>query len=172
MTERIDCLFKIIDFSEQLGEIGSFPTVQLIISLGPMVGNHRHASQEILDSRNSHLCPCNLLFGRAVSSYPSHTPFYWAKVAMMVGTRSAEECHNKDLALQDCHNPTESTRKKQKKKAVEAPKGTGMAKALHEAPWRGISNKCAFHAPCGMSQSGVQSSVRDKQFYWNKVTIF
>ncbi|XP_051942137.1 mis18-binding protein 1 isoform X2 [Hippocampus zosterae] len=62
---------------------------------------------------------------QAVSSYPLHTPFYWAKVAMMVGTRSAEECHNKDLALQDCHTPTESTRKKQKKKAAEAPKGTG-----------------------------------------------
>ncbi|XP_019742843.1 mis18-binding protein 1 isoform X2 [Hippocampus comes] len=62
---------------------------------------------------------------QAVSSYPSHTPFYWAKVAMMVGTRSAEECHNKDLALQDCHTPTESTRKKQKKKAAKAAKGTG-----------------------------------------------
>ncbi|XP_061700653.1 mis18-binding protein 1-like isoform X2 [Syngnathoides biaculeatus] len=58
---------------------------------------------------------------KAVSSYPLNMPSYWTKVAMMVGTRSAEECHNKDLALQDLHTPVKSTRAKQKKKK-DAPK--------------------------------------------------
>ncbi|XP_049595372.1 mis18-binding protein 1 isoform X2 [Syngnathus scovelli] len=53
----------------------------------------------------------------------SPTAFCWEKVATMVGTRSAEECYYKDMALRGCQVPGSSTRKKQKKKA-EPPKPT------------------------------------------------
>ncbi|XP_061651707.1 mis18-binding protein 1-like isoform X1 [Phyllopteryx taeniolatus] len=62
---------------------------------------------------------------KAVSSYPLHVPSYWTKVAIMVGTRSAEECHNKDLALQDIQTPVKSARGKEKKKE-DAPKATNQ----------------------------------------------
>ncbi|XP_077414209.1 mis18-binding protein 1 isoform X1 [Vanacampus margaritifer] len=63
---------------------------------------------------------------QAVSTYPSHVAFYWEKVAMMVGTRSAEECRKTDLALGDCRTPAKRTRGKRKKKA-EPPKATDNA---------------------------------------------
>ncbi|XP_061156638.1 mis18-binding protein 1 isoform X2 [Syngnathus typhle] len=53
----------------------------------------------------------------------SPTAFCWENVATMVGTRSAEECYYKDMALRGCHVPGSSTGKKQKKKA-EPPKPT------------------------------------------------
>ncbi|XP_037096737.1 mis18-binding protein 1 isoform X2 [Syngnathus acus] len=55
--------------------------------------------------------------------FSSPTACCWEKVAAMVGTRSAEECYYKDIALRGCHVPGSSTGKKQKKKA-EPPKPT------------------------------------------------
>ncbi|XP_061523932.1 mis18-binding protein 1-like isoform X1 [Phycodurus eques] len=62
---------------------------------------------------------------QALSRYPLHMPFYWTKVATMVGTRSAQECHDRDPALQDFRTPVKSSRKKQNKKG-EAPKATDL----------------------------------------------
>ncbi|NWT38835.1 M18BP protein, partial [Chroicocephalus maculipennis] len=36
---------------------------------------------------------CSL--GRAVASFPKHKSSFWVEVAMAVGSRSAEECHQK-----------------------------------------------------------------------------
>ncbi|XP_077587701.1 mis18-binding protein 1 [Stigmatopora nigra] len=64
---------------------------------------------------------------QALNKYPSNMPSYWNKVAEMVGTRSAVECHNKDMSLQDIHTHVETMREIQKKK-VTAPKANGNDK--------------------------------------------
>ncbi|XP_057715543.1 mis18-binding protein 1 [Corythoichthys intestinalis] len=57
---------------------------------------------------------------QALKRYPPHVPMYWQKVAKMVGTRSAEECHNKDLSNKDMSfqdiTPVKTMQEKQKKK--------------------------------------------------------
>lgn len=67
---------------------------------------------------------CVFVFSRAVSFYPKNIAGYWAKVAMVVGTRSAEECHNQHTAQGSSEPPTTKA-KKPKKNKVEAPKNTG-----------------------------------------------
>ncbi|XP_077476482.1 mis18-binding protein 1 isoform X3 [Stigmatopora argus] len=64
---------------------------------------------------------------QALNKYPSNMPSYWEKVAKMVGTRSAMECHNKDMSLQNFHTHVETRRETQKKK-VAAPKASGNDK--------------------------------------------
>ncbi|NWS65868.1 M18BP protein, partial [Crotophaga sulcirostris] len=39
-------------------------------------------------------------FGRAMASFPKHKSGFWVEVAMAVGSRSAEECHQKYLEEQ------------------------------------------------------------------------
>lgn len=58
---------------------------------------------------------------QAVSCYPKHMAGYWAKVARMVGTRSAEECHNQHTSQGNSQTPAK-TAKKTRKENVEAPK--------------------------------------------------
>ncbi|NXX98332.1 M18BP protein, partial [Centropus bengalensis] len=41
---------------------------------------------------------CSL--GRAVASFPKHKNGFWVEVAMVVGSRSAEECHQKYMEEQ------------------------------------------------------------------------
>lgn len=53
---------------------------------------------------------------------------YWAKVAMMVGTRSAEECHNQHTSQGISQTPAKYT-KKTKKEKVEAPKDSSNERA-------------------------------------------
>ncbi|KAK9533694.1 hypothetical protein VZT92_008797 [Zoarces viviparus] len=59
----------------------------------------------------------------AVSCYPKHVAGYWAKVARMVGTRSAEECHFQHTSQGTSHTPARRATKPTKKK-LEAPKDT------------------------------------------------
>ncbi|XP_036927566.1 mis18-binding protein 1 isoform X2 [Acanthopagrus latus] len=54
----------------------------------------------------------------AVTFYPKHMAGYWAKVARIVGTRSAEECHNQHTSQGTSQTPV----KKPKKRKEEAPK--------------------------------------------------
>ncbi|XP_030248174.1 mis18-binding protein 1 isoform X3 [Sparus aurata] len=54
----------------------------------------------------------------AVTFYPKHMAGYWAKVARIVGTRSAEECHNQHTSQGTSQTPA----KKPKKRKEEAPK--------------------------------------------------
>ncbi|NXG44010.1 M18BP protein, partial [Psilopogon haemacephalus] len=42
---------------------------------------------------------CSL--GRAVASFPKHKSGFWLEVAMAVGSRSAEECHQKYMQEQE-----------------------------------------------------------------------
>ncbi|XP_070698059.1 mis18-binding protein 1 [Pempheris klunzingeri] len=60
----------------------------------------------------------------AVSCYPKHMAGYWAKVARVVGTRSAEECHNQHTAQGTSQTPAKKPKKPKKppKEKVEAPK--------------------------------------------------
>ncbi|XP_061662896.1 mis18-binding protein 1-like isoform X3 [Syngnathoides biaculeatus] len=62
---------------------------------------------------------------RAVAMYPLSMPLYWTKVAKMVGTRSAQECHDRDPRVQDFQTPAKSSWKNQNKKA-EAPDATDL----------------------------------------------
>ncbi|XP_074517377.1 mis18-binding protein 1 [Sebastes fasciatus] len=57
----------------------------------------------------------------AVSYYPNHMAGYWAKVAEMVGRRSAEECHYQHTSKVTFNTPAKRAKKPQKEK-VEAPK--------------------------------------------------
>ncbi|XP_076605405.1 mis18-binding protein 1 isoform X2 [Chaetodon auriga] len=57
----------------------------------------------------------------AMSFYPKHMAGYWAKVARLVGTRSAEECHSQHTSQGTSKTPAKRARKPRKKK-VEAPK--------------------------------------------------
>ncbi|NXK02500.1 M18BP protein, partial [Herpetotheres cachinnans] len=41
---------------------------------------------------------CSL--GRAIASFPKHKKGFWVEVAMAVGSRSAEECHQKYIEEQ------------------------------------------------------------------------
>lgn len=65
------------------------------------------------------------VFSRAVSYYPKHMAGYWAKVARVVGTRSAEECHNQHTSQGTSQTPT----KKPPKEKVEAPKDPGRERS-------------------------------------------
>ncbi|XP_061898321.1 mis18-binding protein 1 isoform X2 [Entelurus aequoreus] len=56
---------------------------------------------------------------KAVSKYPVHALGYWEKVAMMVGTRSAEECHKKHTLKR---NTTPKSTHKTKKEKAGVPK--------------------------------------------------
>lgn len=57
----------------------------------------------------------------AVSYYPKHMANYWAKVARMVGTRTAEECHSQHTSQGASHTPAKKATKPKKKK-MESPK--------------------------------------------------
>ncbi|XP_047183205.1 mis18-binding protein 1 isoform X2 [Scophthalmus maximus] len=57
----------------------------------------------------------------AVSFFPKHMSGYWAKVAKMVGTRSAEECHSQHTSQGTSQTPAKRAKKPRKEK-VEAPK--------------------------------------------------
>ncbi|XP_028994280.1 mis18-binding protein 1 isoform X2 [Betta splendens] len=57
----------------------------------------------------------------AVSYYPKHMTGYWEKVAAMVGTRSAAECHHQHTYQGTSQTPAKKARKPRKEKA-EAPK--------------------------------------------------
>ncbi|XP_035023774.2 LOW QUALITY PROTEIN: mis18-binding protein 1 [Hippoglossus stenolepis] len=57
----------------------------------------------------------------AVSYYPKHMSGYWAKVAKMVGARSAEECHSQHTSQGTSQTPAKKDKKPRKGK-VEAPK--------------------------------------------------
>ncbi len=65
------------------------------------------------------------VFSRAVSSYPKHMAGYWAKVARVVGTRSAEECHNQHTSQGTSKTPAKKPKKSSKKEKMEAPKDSG-----------------------------------------------
>lgn len=64
------------------------------------------------------------VFFRAVAFCPKHLAGYWAKVARIVGTRSAEECHNQHTSQGTSQSPA----KKHKKKPLEAPLDPGREK--------------------------------------------
>ncbi|XP_054909580.1 mis18-binding protein 1 [Poeciliopsis prolifica] len=56
----------------------------------------------------------------AVSCYPRHVVNYWAKVARMVGTRSAEECYKQHTCQGNTQSPKKSTKRCKKVKEVAA----------------------------------------------------
>lgn len=72
---------------------------------------------------------CVFVFSRAVAFYPKHMAGYWEKVARIVGTRSAEECHNQHTSQGTSQSPAKKA-KKPKKKPLEAPKDPGRERAL------------------------------------------
>ncbi|KAM4542820.1 mis18-binding protein 1 isoform 2-T2 [Odontesthes bonariensis] len=57
----------------------------------------------------------------AVTYFPKHITGYWAKVARMVGTRSAEECHNQHTSQGASQTPAKKAKSRRKEK-VEDPK--------------------------------------------------
>ncbi|NXW03271.1 M18BP protein, partial [Fregetta grallaria] len=52
---------------------------------------------------------CSL--GRAVASFPKHKNGFWVEVAMAVGSRSAEECHQKYVEEQQAKGSKTQARK-------------------------------------------------------------
>uniref|UniRef100_A0A1A8UTG9 MIS18 binding protein 1 n=1 Tax=Nothobranchius furzeri TaxID=105023 RepID=A0A1A8UTG9_NOTFU len=58
----------------------------------------------------------------AVSFYPRNITGFWAKVARMVGTRSAEECHKQHVSKGARQSPERGTAKPKKKTKVQEPK--------------------------------------------------
>lgn len=69
-----------------------------------------------------------LVLSRAVSCYPKHQAGYWEIVARMVGTRSAEECHNQHTLQGNSRTPPKKARKTKKKvqAAQEGDEGSCM----------------------------------------------
>ncbi|NXJ00095.1 M18BP protein, partial [Psophia crepitans] len=66
--------------------------------------------------------------GRAVASFPKHRNGFWVEVAMAVGSRSAEECHQKYMEEQQAKGskarakkPTASGKAEQKAMNVLIP---------------------------------------------------
>lgn len=68
------------------------------------------------------------VFFRAAAFYPKHMTGYWAKVARIVGTRSAEECHNQHTSQGTSQSPAKKA-KKHKKKPLEAPIDPGRERS-------------------------------------------
>ncbi|NXG36261.1 M18BP protein, partial [Dromaius novaehollandiae] len=65
--------------------------------------------------------------GRAVAAFPKHKNGFWVEVAMAVGSRSAEECHQKYVEEQQAKgSKTCATRKPAPGKPEE--KGTHLSK--------------------------------------------
>ncbi|CAG5866452.1 unnamed protein product [Menidia menidia] len=65
----------------------------------------------------------------AVACYPKHLPAYWAKVARMVGTRSAEECHRHHTSPGTAETPAKKPKSRGGEKA-----STAKAAAVAECP--------------------------------------
>ncbi|NXT76984.1 M18BP protein, partial [Zapornia atra] len=61
---------------------------------------------------------------RAVASFPKHKNGFWVEVSMAVGSRSAEECHQKYLEEQEAKGP-KACAKKTTASGKPAQKGTG-----------------------------------------------
>ncbi|XP_042356016.1 mis18-binding protein 1 isoform X2 [Plectropomus leopardus] len=57
----------------------------------------------------------------AVSYYPKHMTAYWEKVARVVGTRSAEECHHKHTTQGTSQTPAKKAKKPKKVEATKDP---------------------------------------------------
>lgn len=72
---------------------------------------------------------CMFVLSRAVMLFPKHVANYWANVAKIVKTRSAEECHNQHTSHGTFQSPAKKT-KRPKKKPVEASKGPGKEKSV------------------------------------------
>lgn len=68
------------------------------------------------------------VLSRAVALYPKHVSGYWAKVARIVGTRSAEECHHQHTSQGASQSPAKKA-KKPKKRPSEAPKDQGTGRS-------------------------------------------
>ncbi|KAJ0008951.1 hypothetical protein NQD34_016366, partial [Periophthalmus magnuspinnatus] len=62
----------------------------------------------------------------AVSCHPKHIAGYWTKVAMIVGTRSAEECYKQHTSIRAAKTPFKRERKTKKESLKE--KGTATPK--------------------------------------------
>ncbi|KFP21015.1 Mis18-binding protein 1, partial [Egretta garzetta] len=65
---------------------------------------------------------CSL--GRAIASFPKHRNGFWVEVAMMVGSRSAEECQQKYIEEQQAkdsktHTKTTTTLGKPQQKGTD-----------------------------------------------------
>ncbi|KFV73325.1 Mis18-binding protein 1, partial [Struthio camelus australis] len=66
--------------------------------------------------------------GRAVTAFPKHKNGFWVEVAMAVGSRSAEECHQKYMEEQQANrSKTHAT----KKTASGKPEQKGGSVAHH-----------------------------------------
>lgn len=74
--------------------------------------------------------------------YPKHKASYWAKVAKIVRSRSAEECYNQHTFQGSSQSPVTKDKKRHRKQ-LEAPKGPGRKPEL--APWAPRSETlCTF----------------------------
>lgn len=60
---------------------------------------------------------------RVVSRYPKHIAGYWEKVARMVGTRTAEECHKKHTSQGASRSPEKTDRRQKRGKEAAKPPG-------------------------------------------------
>ncbi|NXW32474.1 M18BP protein, partial [Phaetusa simplex] len=66
---------------------------------------------------------CSL--GRAVASFPKHKKSFWVEVAMAVGSRSAEECHQKYVEEQQSKSSKTCAKKSTTSRKAEQ-KGTDI----------------------------------------------
>ncbi|KFP65069.1 Mis18-binding protein 1, partial [Cariama cristata] len=63
--------------------------------------------------------------GRAIASFPKHRNGFWVEVAMAVGSRSAEECHQKYIEEQQAKGSKTHAKKTTTSRKLEQ-KGTDV----------------------------------------------
>ncbi|KFQ16060.1 Mis18-binding protein 1, partial [Leptosomus discolor] len=64
--------------------------------------------------------------GRAVASFPKHRNGFWVEVAMAVGSRSAEECHQKYIEEQQAKGSKARAKKATTASGKAEQKGTDI----------------------------------------------
>lgn len=121
---------------------------------------------------------CMFVLSRAVMLFPKHVANYWANVAKIVKTRSAEECHNQHTSRGIFQTPTKKS-KKPKKKQVEASKGPGKEKSVLcrplSVPFKCFSafSFCVTHYTHCQKQRQINgcSKTRDADFTHNAAQL-
>lgn len=71
---------------------------------------------------------CVFNYPRAVNSLPKHKSGYWVNVALVVGTRSAEECQKQYTSLYQTHGRSKGKHKAKTSKTDEPGNSSYTAK--------------------------------------------
>ncbi|RVE57230.1 hypothetical protein OJAV_G00214380 [Oryzias javanicus] len=95
-------------------------SIKIPPTVNPLPTSKKHCTQKPIQEEHEWTEEELSKLQEVLSRYPKHVAGYWEKVARMVGTRTAEECHKKHTSQGASHSPTKTNRKQKKGKADAA----------------------------------------------------